>query len=403
MSGLSYFATPLRHRDFRLLWLGQTVSSLGNFAFGVALPFQVFALGGEALELGLIFAISFAARILLLLPAGAYVDRISRRTIILVTDGVLGVLMTVLAMLGWASLLRLEHLYFAAAISAVATALQLPAMRAILPDLVPDDVLTQGNALRALSNQVGMLLGPLVGGLIVLGFGPPTALFVDGITFFISLLAFLASRKVPGVPASKGRLLTQIAEGLRFTSSVPWIWSTILSISLLNLFIFGPLTVGVPFLVRDVLGGDATALALISTSTAAGQLAGSALMGRMRFRRLIVWCYVACGVAGLGVGGLGVFPSFPFVLGFAGLAGLGIVIASALWNTALQRNVPRDRLGRVLSIDDLGGIFLAPAAPLAAGLLIQALGVSAVFVIGGLGTLAIAAAGMSLRQAWAVR
>src|SRR3989454_12752718 len=90
---------PLRHRDFRLLWTGQTVSLVGNFVHGVALPFQILALGGGALELGLWGAIFSVASLIFVLFGGVFADRFPRRAVILVTDLLAGLVVAAVAVL----------------------------------------------------------------------------------------------------------------------------------------------------------------------------------------------------------------------------------------------------------------------------------------------------------------
>jgi MFS family permease len=186
---------PLRHRDFRLLWTGQTVSSLGNSLNFVAIPFQILALGGGAVELGLTAAIGSATTLVALLFSGAIVDRLPRRTVILTSDLASGFVVSIVALLGFAGALRIEHLYAASAIFGITSAFFGPAMTAIIPELVPPDILQAGNAVRGLSRQLGRLGGPVLGGVIVAVAGPPIAFALDAASFFLSfaLLSFAAS------------------------------------------------------------------------------------------------------------------------------------------------------------------------------------------------------------------
>src|SRR5437773_1963154 len=158
---------PLRHRDFRLLWTGQTVSMVGNFIHGVALPFQILALGGGALELGLWSAIFSASMLVVVLLAGAIVDRVPRRRVILASDLVAGLVVSAVTVLATAGQLRIEHLYVEAAIFGATESFLWPALSALIPELVPASILQAGNALRGSSRQVSLLAGPVIGGLLV--------------------------------------------------------------------------------------------------------------------------------------------------------------------------------------------------------------------------------------------
>ena len=251
---------PLRHRDFRLLWTGQTVSSLGNSFNFVAIPFQILALGGGALELGLTAAIGSATTLVALLISGAIVDRVPRRTVILTSDLASGFVVSIVAVLGFAGSLRIEHLYAASAIIGVTVAFFGPAMTAIIPELVPPDILQAGNAVRGLSRQLGRLGGPVLGGVIVAVAGPPIAFALDAASFFLSFALLSFARPPRREPPGSAALLEQVRAGFAFTFSLPWLWTTILLFALINVAFFGPLTVALPLLVRDVLLGDAGVL-----------------------------------------------------------------------------------------------------------------------------------------------
>ena len=124
---------PLRHRDFRLLWVGQTVSLLGNFVYNVALPFQILALGGGPLQLGVGLAIGTAVELALSLFGGALVDRPPRRNVMLLSDLGSGVVVGGVTVLGIAGALRIEHLYVASALFGLVHAFFYPALQAIVP------------------------------------------------------------------------------------------------------------------------------------------------------------------------------------------------------------------------------------------------------------------------------
>src|SRR5579859_2235202 len=127
---------PLRHRDFRLLWIGQTVSMLGNGLYSVALPFQILQLGGTPLQLGTGFTVFSIAQLLTILFGGAIVDRLPRRRVILATDLLSAVVVGVLAALGLARHLTIVDLYVGSAFFGAAFSFYTPAMSAIMPELM---------------------------------------------------------------------------------------------------------------------------------------------------------------------------------------------------------------------------------------------------------------------------
>ena len=375
---------PLRHRDFRLLWTGQTVSIFGNFVHQVAVPFQLLALGASPVQLGIGVSIGAAVSLTLLLFAGAIVDRVPRRRVILVSDLLSGAVVTTVGLLGLTGNLRIEHLYIEAAFFGASGAFFYPAMQAIIPELVPREILLQGNSIRAVSRQGGGLVGPVIGGLLVAFAGPAWAFIADGVTFFVSFVALLAARPPRGEPPPRQPILREIREGIAFTFSLPWLWITIAVFALANLFYAGPLIVAMPLLVRDVLHADARLFGVIAATSGIGEIIGGIAISQLRIRRIGITMYAAAAFGGGGLAMYGLVPLCPVLLLYGIAVGMGFVGFGVLWDTAVQRFVPRELLGRVGSVDWFGSILLAPLAPLVAGALVTQVGPAAVLAGGGL-------------------
>src|SRR5256886_3108057 len=220
---LPRIAEPLRHRDFRLLWLGQTVSVFGNFVHGVALPFQILAIGGGPLEIGLWGAIFSIASIVFLLLGGAVADRVPRRRLILANDLACGIAVAAIAALSATGNLRVGHLYVEAFVFGATHSFFEPALNAIIPELVPPEILQTGNAVRGTSRQIALIGGPIVGGLVIAGAGLPAAFGLDAATFFASFGAVWLARPPRREPAAAVPILRQVRGGLASTLSVPWL------------------------------------------------------------------------------------------------------------------------------------------------------------------------------------
>lgn len=380
---------PLRHRNFRLLWAGQTISFFGNALYRIALPFQVFALGGSAAQLGLAYAASSGVQLVMVLFGGVLVDRLPRRQVILISDFLSGLLIGAVAILGLTHLLRLEHVYVASAFFGAAAAFYLPATSAIMPEVVPKEVLLAGNSLRGLARQLNRVIGPVAGGLVVSGLGPPVAFAVDAATFFISFVIFVRARIPSTIPGERKTFLVDLREGFAFTFSVTWIWLTILSFTVVNFFFIGAFTVGLPLLVREVLGGGAKVYGLIAAAGGVGEMAAGLTVSQRRASRPGIVMYAAAAVAGLALLAIGLLPALPVVLIASAVFAAAFFVLSTYWESALQRNVPGRLLGRVTSVDWFGSILLGPPAPLAAALVASRAGPLAIFVLGGAIALAV--------------
>jgi transmembrane secretion effector len=376
-------AAPLRHRDFRLLWAGQTVSGLGNHVRLVAIPFQLLALGASPLELGLAAAILSATALVFLLIGGAVADRVPRRRLILASDLVGGCAETAIAILAWAGALRIEHIYVLTAVLGTAAAFLQPAFNAIVADLVPEDVRQSGNALRMLSRSLARTLGPIVGGVAVTIGGPALAFAIDAGTFFASFGVLLLARPPRREPLPMAPLLRQVREGFAFTFATPWLWIGSLYFALANLAFGGQAAVMTPLLVRDVLHGDAAMFGAINTAYGFGVVLGGAALLGVRVTRTGIAMYSFELLAGLCVLAIGLLPVLPAVAALMAVMGVSLTASEIVWTTALQRHVPPAVLARVSSIDLLAGSVLVPLAPIVASLVVEAAGPAAAFIVAG--------------------
>jgi MFS family permease len=387
---------PLRHRDFRLLWTGQTLTLLGSFVSNIAYPFQVLQLGGSALELGALVTAYTAASLLFLLIGGAVADRVPRRILIVTTELASGVTVGIVAILGFAGALQIWHLYVTYALFGAASAFSIPALGAIIPELVPEEILAAGNAVQGLSRQTARIGGPIVGGLLVATAGPSAAFAFDAVTFFLSAGAVALTRARPLVAEVRRSILREIREGFAFVFSVQWLWVTIFGWSLIVAAFIGAIAVGLPLLVTTVLGGGAEMYGLISAAVGVGEAIGATAIAQVRIRRTGLVMYLFGALSGVALFIYGLVPTVPGALVASAIQGLSFTCFGVLWVTALQVHVPRRLLGRVTSVDYFGGTLLAPFAPVGAALLAESQGPAFVFVVAGAITVVLTLAALVL-------
>jgi MFS family permease len=374
---------PLRHRDFRLLWVGQTLTMLGSFVSNVAFPFQLLQLGGSAFELGTLVSIYTGANLVFLLLGGAIADRVARRALLVVTEIVAGVIMAIVAVLGLSGTLQIWHLYVSMVVFGVASAFSSPAIGAIIPELVPEEILVSGNALRGLSRQTARTAGPVIGGLLVAFAGPPIAFAVDALSFLVSAGAVALTAARPLTRGEPTSILADIREGLAFVFSVQWLWVTIFGWSFINAAFIGAYVVGLPLFVTETLREGAVVYGVITAAMGIGEALGAAVIPQMRIRRVGLAIFLFGAMSGIGLLVYGVFPTFVGALAGGAIIGFSFVCFGVLWETALQRFVPRRLLGRVTSVDWFGGTLLAPVAPLVAAALVVSVAPTGLFLIAG--------------------
>src|SRR5688572_13911128 len=276
---------PLRHRDFRLLWTGQTVSSFGDNVQSVAMPFQLLALGATPLQLGIAVALDTLSSIGFLLVGGAIADRVPRRTLIIASDVVGGCVVAAVALLSATNQLRIEHIYVASVALGAADAFLRPAYTAIIADIVPVDVLRAGNAARLLGRSLARIAGPIVGGLAVALSGPALAFSINALTFFFSFATLMFANPARRILPSSASLFSDIRAGFGYVFSVPWLWTTNLYFMMVNLAYAGQSGVMTPLLVRDVLGGDPETFGLLMSAYGAGTIVASVVIAQLALRR----------------------------------------------------------------------------------------------------------------------
>ena len=374
---------PLRHRDFRLLLTGQTVSSFGNSISNVAVPFQLLALGASPLQLGITIAIETASNVAFLLLGGAVADRIQRRTLILASDALAGCVLAAVAALSVSGALRVEHLYLAAAALGAAEAFLFPAFTGIIAELVPAEILRAGNAARLLSRSGARILGPTIGGLVVAFVSPAAAFGIDALTFFFSFgTLLLAHPDKRTVPASTS-IVADIREGFSYVFRYRWLWTTTIYFMLVNIAYAGQSGVMTPLLVRDTLAGDARIFGFVNSAYGVGTIVAGIGVAQLTMRRPGRVMFAFELLAALAVVAVGIAPTLAVLLGAMVVMGVALASSTVIWQSLLQRLVPAHVLGRVTSIDLLGNSVINPLAPLIAAALVGPIGPPGTFLVAG--------------------
>lgn len=245
-----------RHRDFNLLWGGESVSELGSQVSALAIPLvAVRALHASAFEVGVLTAMTTAAFLLVGLPAGAWVDRWARRPVMISADAGRLVALASIPIAYAAGVLGLPQLYAVAFVTGVLTVFFDVAYQSYLPSLVGVDHLVEGNAKLAGSAQVAQIAGPSVAGALVQALGGPVAVAIDAASYGVSALGVLkvrAREQPPAAPAGRPALRRQVGEGLTFVLRHPILRAIAATTATFNLFGAMVNAVEVVFLVRVV-------------------------------------------------------------------------------------------------------------------------------------------------------
>jgi DHA3 family tetracycline resistance protein-like MFS transporter len=374
-----HLLSPLRHRDFRVLWAGMAVSLLGDGIFLIAIAWESYSLWNAPAALSIV-GIGMAVPTLLFLLAGGIVsDRYDRRLVMMWADGVRAVAVAVLAVLVIAGSLQFWELVVLVAVYGSGTAFFTPAFEAVVPDLLPVEDLPAANSLDQFVRPVALrLAGPLLGGTLVTA-GAGLAFAVDAASFGASLVAVAAIRSRPPVrDETNATAFAAVKEGLRFIRRRVWLWGTLGSAAVAYLVFLGPTEVLLPYVVKNDLHASAGTLGFVFAAGGLGAVGSAVWMGsRGHPRRGISFMYGTWTLATLAVAGYGLATAawqlMLACLVFNALETAGTIV----WATIKQRHVPSSMLGRVSSLDWLISIGLLPVsfaltAPVAAAVGVRA-------------------------------
>ena len=353
---------PLRHRDFRLLWLGMTVSLLGDGIFFIAVAWESYSLWNAPGALSIVGIAMTVPTVAFLLVGGVVSDRYDRRLVMVWADSLRAAAVGALAVLVVMHQLRFRELVVLVAVYGVGTAFFTPAFEAIVPELVPDADLPAANSLDQFIRPLALrLLGPVLGGMLV-GLDTGLAFAVDAASFGVSLVAVLMLRRVPRSPGEQsGSSLAAVREGLSFVRRRVWLWGTLASAAITYLVFLGPAEVLLPFVVKNQLHGSAGTLGLVLAAGGVGAIGAAAFMGNKGHpRRDVTIMYATWTLATLAIAGYGIATAaWQLMLAcllFNALEAAGTIV----WATIKQRHVPLGMLGRVSSLDWLISIGLLP-------------------------------------------
>ena len=379
--------TPLRHRDFRLLWSGMCVSLLGDGIFLVAMAWQVYALSNAPTALALVGITMTVPTIAFLLLGGVISDRLDRRRIMLASDVVRGLAVGLLALLSLTGVLELWHVAALAAVYGAGTAFFSPAFDALVPELLPAGELAQANALDQFVRPIALrLAGPALGGVLIDVVGVGSAFALDAASFAVSAVALLAMAPAPRRAArAVGTSVTRdMREGLRYVRSHVWLWATFASAAIAYLLFMGPAEVLLPYIVKNNLHGSAADLGIVFAAGGIGSVGCAVVIGQRGLpRRDITFMYVTWTLATLAVAGYGL-ASAVWQLMLASLAFNALETAGTIvWATAKQRHVPAALLGRVSSLDWLISIGLLPLSFALTGPVSGAIGAQTTLIVAG--------------------
>ncbi|MFD4907061.1 MFS transporter [Kitasatospora purpeofusca] len=358
---------PLRLPAFRLLFLGRTISTLGDAVVPAALAIAITRATGSSSALALVLGCAMVPRLLLLPLGGVVGDRFDPRLVALVTDLVRAVAQIAVGLELLGGRPSLAAIAAAEAVGGIASAFAMPTASPLVAAAVDGPQRMRANALLASAVSGARLGGPALAGVLVLTAGPGWAFLLDGASFLVSA-ALLTRLKVRRTPTERRSLRADLLRGWSEVRSRDWYWTSLIGHAVWNGAAAVLLTLG-PLIASRRMGGEGVWIAM-TQAAAFGVLAGSLLAGRYRPRRPLLVSTLGLALYALPLVALAVTAPAPVTVASYALAMTGLGFLNPVWQTVVQQEFPPQVLARVTSYDWLLSLAAAPLgytlAPLAA-------------------------------------
>lgn len=386
---------PLRNPNYRLWVIGGTISLLGDQFYMVALPWLILQQTGSAVAMGTVMMAGSIPRALLMLMGGVLSDRISARRIMMATATARTICLAVIGVLIWFRILQMWELYALAVIFGVADAFAAPAGTAYIPSLLEPEQLVAATSVGQTVAQVTTIAGPIPAGFVIKTLGVAWAFFADAFSFLFIIAALWKLPDPPKSQAATKTVLPAIAEGIMYVGRDVPLRSLMLLATMMNFCFFGPVSIGLTYLIKTHFDSPAVLGGLMS-AVAVGSLLGALLAGVWKIRRRgILILLVAAALAPC-------LASIGFLERLVSLGGVlfGIGVLAAFMNIHIGawvfQRIDAEVRGRVASVLMLAGTGIMPISFAVAGFLI-AWNLKFTFLIAGLAML-VTAVGASLQK-----
>jgi MFS family permease len=341
---------PFRHRDFRNLWLGQAISTIGGEIGVVAVPYQVYTLTHSTALVGLLGLASLVPLLVVPLIGGAIADALDRRTILLRTETGMALVAGLFLVNALLSHPQVWALFVLQAVAVAIFSLGRPAMSSLMPRLVPDEEITAATALSSVYSSLAAVGGPAVGGILIAVAGVPWTYGIDFVTYAASFVVVWLLPRMPPIGSVDRPSLSSVLEGFRFLKGrQPLLGIFAVDTSAM---VFGMPTALFPALALHRFGGDAATVGYLYSAPYAGALLGSLFSGwtsHIRRQGLAV-TIAACGW-GAAIAAFGLMTTLWPALVLLAVAGGADFFSAVLRSTMLIRATPAHLLGRLQGIE----------------------------------------------------
>ena len=363
-------------RDFRLL-LADRLIAPGAFAFSlVGVAFAVLDATGSTADLSYVLVAQIAPSLVFTLIGGVFADRMPPQRVIIAGNLMIALGEGTFGLLVLTGHARLWQMIVLECVTGTGMAVFYPASQALLPRLVPGELLTQASALSRLAMNAGQMAGAAVAGLVVAAVGPGWALAVCGVGTLGTVPVLLRIRVADGDRSPGPGMWRELCDGWSEFRSRAWLQAIVAQYCVILMAWYGGFMVLGPAVARSHLGGAAS-WGAITAAESVGLIAGGLTSLRFSPRRPMLFVVLMGMTIAVPTLALAMLWPLPLVCVCAFGAGLAVEVMMVQWTVALATHIPPDKLARVSSYDALGSTMTMPVGALIAGPLAAAIGVSA--------------------------
>ena len=376
----------LKHKKFFYLWLGQLISITGTQMQLWALFWHVNQLDENPIALGGIGVARFLPVVIFSLIGGVLADSMDRRKVMFATQSVAALLALGLALFTQFGTVTIWHIYVITALQAVVVAFDGPSRQALIPNLLPKEVLPNGFSMTFTAFQAGAVLGPALSGIVIASFGQEAVYYFNAISFVAVLLALFMIGDVPQVIAEKtaGISMEAIKDGIRFILSKPIIFSTMM-VDFVATF-FASASTLMPIIAKDVLNVGVVEYGYLSAASAVGAVAVALVISQVKeIRKQGIVFLSAVIIFGIATIVFGITRSFIVAWIAIAVTGGADGVSTIVRNTIRQLQTPDHVRGRMTSINQIFFMGGPQLGEIEAGAVAQVFGAPFAVITGGIG------------------
>ncbi|MGB7595621.1 MAG: MFS transporter [Erysipelotrichaceae bacterium] len=381
--------SSLKHRNFRLFFIGQCISLIGTWMQNIGQTWLVLQLTHSALKLSLVTMMQFLPMLVFSLFAGTVIDRFSKRKVLIFTQTSMMVLAIVLATLTYLNLIQYWHLIILALLLGIVNTLDMPTRQSYFIEMVGRKDLMNAIALNSGIFNLARVVGPAIAGILIGLVGIPICFYLNALSFVAVIISLFMINTPNDKPVgdkieSFNQVVEDIKNGLRYIKHSNIILVPLILIAVISLFAMN-YSVLIPIFASQTLGQDATGYGFIMTCMGLGSLTGAMVIAARsqsgpKHKYMIIGAISTCFFMAI----LGLEHTYLIACVTVFAIGLSSIVFTALANSIIQLNSSDQMRGRVMSVYTLVFLGVTPIGSLATGGLIEWIGISWTMILSGL-------------------